>query len=64
MTQAAVLFSHQEEQYAFGELDEDGKTKLAQFAARSIDRCQISAPPKGACILRRVRQSSRRPSRR
>src|SRR5215471_15515085 len=34
MAQAAVLFSHQEEHYAFGELDEDGKTKLAQFAAQ------------------------------
>ena len=32
MTQAAALFSHEKEQYAFGELDEDGKTRLAQFA--------------------------------
>ena len=57
MTQAAALFSHEEEQYAFGELDENGKTRLAQFAA-SIDRCQISDPPKGASISRRVRQAS------
>jgi hypothetical protein len=34
MAQAAALFSHQEAQYAFGELDEDGKTKLPQFAAQ------------------------------
>ena len=34
MAQAAALFSHEEGQYAFGELDEDGKTRLAQFAAR------------------------------
>jgi hypothetical protein len=34
MTQAAALFSHEEEQYAFGELDEDGKTRLAQFSAQ------------------------------
>jgi hypothetical protein len=34
MTQAAALFSHEEEQYAFCELDEDGKTRLAQFAAQ------------------------------
>ena len=32
MAQAAALFSHEKEQYAFGELDEDGKTRLAQFA--------------------------------
>src|SRR5262249_55962942 len=35
MTQAAALFSHGEEQYAFGELDEDGKTRLAQFATQN-----------------------------
>jgi hypothetical protein len=34
MAQAAALFSHAEGQYAFGELDEDGKTRLAQFAAQ------------------------------
>jgi hypothetical protein len=34
MAQAAVLFSHEERQYAFGELDDDGKTRLAQFAAQ------------------------------
>ena len=34
MTQAAALFSHEKEQYAFGELDEDGKTRLAQFSAQ------------------------------
>jgi hypothetical protein len=34
MAQAAALFSHEEGQYAFGELDDDGKTRLAQFAAQ------------------------------
>jgi hypothetical protein len=34
MAQAAALFSHEEGQYAFGELDEDGQTRLAQFAAQ------------------------------
>ena len=34
MAQAATLFSHQEGQYAFGEMDIDGKTRLAQFAAQ------------------------------
>ena len=34
MAQAATLFSHQEGQYAFGEMDDDGKTRLAQFAAQ------------------------------
>jgi hypothetical protein len=33
MAQAATLFSHEEGQYAFGELDDSGKTRLAQFAA-------------------------------
>jgi hypothetical protein len=34
MAQAAALFSHEKRQYAFGELDDDGKTRLAQFAAQ------------------------------
>jgi hypothetical protein len=34
MAQAAALFSHEEGQYAFGELDDNGKTRLAQFAAK------------------------------
>ena len=34
MAQAAALFSHEERQYAFGELDDDGNTRLAQFAAQ------------------------------
>ena len=33
MAQAAAPFSREEQQYAFGELDDDGKTRLAQFAA-------------------------------
>src|SRR5262245_18752365 len=34
MAQAAALFSREEGQYAFGELHEDGKTRLAKFAAQ------------------------------
>jgi hypothetical protein len=34
MAQAAALFSHAEGQCAFGELDEEGQTRLAQFAAQ------------------------------
>ncbi len=34
MARAAALFSRQEGQYAFGELDEGGKTRLAEFAAQ------------------------------
>jgi hypothetical protein len=33
MAQAAALFSREQERYAFGELDDEGKTRLAQFAA-------------------------------
>jgi hypothetical protein len=32
--EAAQLFSTQELQYAFGEMDEEGKTRLGQFAAQ------------------------------
>ena len=34
MAQAAALFSHEEGQYAFGDMDEEGKTRLAEFAAQ------------------------------
>jgi hypothetical protein len=34
MAQAAALFSNEEGQYAFGELDDDGKTRLVQFTAQ------------------------------
>jgi hypothetical protein len=34
MTQAAALFSNEKEQYAFGEFDEAGKSRLAQFSAQ------------------------------
>jgi hypothetical protein len=33
MAQAAALFSHEERQYAFGEMDEKGRNRLATFAA-------------------------------
>jgi hypothetical protein len=54
MAQAAALFSHEKRQYAFGELDDDGKTRLAQFAAR-IGRHRTSAPPKDVSKLDGVR---------
>jgi hypothetical protein len=34
MAQAAVLFSPAEGQYAFGDFDDEGKTRLAEFAAQ------------------------------
>jgi hypothetical protein len=34
--EAAHLFSSQEPQYAFGELDDDGKARLEQFASRYV----------------------------
>lgn len=33
MAEAAALFSRAEGQYAFGEMDDDGKNRLATFAA-------------------------------
>ena len=33
MAQAAALFSHGQGQYAFGEMDDDGRNRLATFAA-------------------------------
>jgi hypothetical protein len=33
MAQAAALFSHEQGQYAFGEMDDDGSNRLATFAA-------------------------------
>ena len=33
MAEAAALFSHEEGQYAFGEMDDDGRNRLATFAA-------------------------------
>jgi hypothetical protein len=36
LAQAAALFSNEEGQYAFGELDNDGKMRLAQFAAQHL----------------------------
>jgi hypothetical protein len=37
MAQAAALFSHEEEQYAFGEMDDAGRNRLATFTA--ANRC-------------------------
>jgi hypothetical protein len=34
LAEAARLFSREKPQYAFGEFDEDGKTRLAHFAAQ------------------------------
>jgi hypothetical protein len=33
MQEARLLFSHSRDQYAFGDTDEDGKARIAQFAA-------------------------------
>jgi len=60
MAQAAALFSHEEGQYAFGELDDDGKTRLAQFAAQYRSTPDFR-PTEGRL---KVRRCSRLPSRR
>src|SRR5205823_1392627 len=33
LSEAAYLFSRQEPEYAFGEMDDEGKLRLAEFAA-------------------------------
>src|SRR5262249_45295283 len=52
MTQAAALFSHEEEQYAFGELEEGGKTRLAQFAEQ-YQRIPDFRPPEGRMYFKK-----------
>jgi hypothetical protein len=47
LAQAALLFSTEDRRYAFGELDDAGKNRLAIFAADGARR--TSGRPKVAC---------------
>ena len=52
LDEARRLFSSQGAQYAFGELDEDGKAKLDDFASRN--RCAIDIMPEGRVYFTRA----------
>jgi hypothetical protein len=43
IAESARLFSNEEQQYAFGEFDEEGKTRLGEFAAQY--RCRPDFRP-------------------
>ena len=45
LREARSLFSRAEHQYAFGEIDEDGKMALALFAAQAEHRCDYHFMP-------------------
>jgi hypothetical protein len=45
LSEARALFSPMDDQYAFGEMDEQGRTNLAAFAARSEHRSDFDIMP-------------------
>jgi hypothetical protein len=45
LSEARALFSNMDEQYAFGEMDEAGKRRFADFAAESAHRCTFDIMP-------------------
>jgi hypothetical protein len=45
LREAAALFSRMDDQYAFGEMDEQGKANLGAFAAQREHRCDIQFAP-------------------
>ena len=45
MSEARSLFSRMEDQYAFGEMDEEGKGTLGTFAAQSEHRSRVDFMP-------------------
>jgi hypothetical protein len=45
MPEAAALFSRMDDQYAFGEMDDEGKANLSAFAAQRAHRCDIQFAP-------------------
>jgi hypothetical protein len=45
LSEARALFSPMDDQYAFGEMDEVGKTSLAAFAAESDHRSAVDLMP-------------------
>src|SRR5260370_29985075 len=54
LSEARALFSPMDDQYAFGEMDEVGKTSLAAFAAESDHRSAFDLMPvEGRCYFTR-----------
>jgi len=45
LAEARRLFSHMDEQYAFGEMDEQGKSGLGEFAAQPDHRSSFQIMP-------------------
>jgi hypothetical protein len=45
MPEAAALFSRMDGQYAFGEMDEEGKANIAAFASQREHRCDVQFAP-------------------
>jgi hypothetical protein len=45
LSEACALFSPMDDQYAFGEMDNAGKTNLAEFAAESEHRSSFDIMP-------------------
>ena len=58
LQEARRLFSSMDDQYAFGEMDEAGKSRLGSFAARN--GCVIDIMPEGRIYFTR---QARRPGR-
>ena len=50
LSEASALFSPADDQYAFGEMDEVGRTSLAAFAAESGHRCTFDIMPTEARV--------------
>jgi hypothetical protein len=54
LAEARDLFSHKDAQHAFGEIDAEGRTRLATFAATSAWRSELEFTPKeGRVYFRR-----------
>jgi hypothetical protein len=54
LSEARHLFSHMDDQYAFGEMDDAGKSKLGAFAAQSEHRSSVDIMPvQGRVYFRR-----------
>ena len=45
LAEARRLFSHMDDQYAFGEMDEQGKHNLSEFAAQADHRSSFQIMP-------------------
>jgi|GraSoi2013_115cm_1033766.scaffolds.fasta_scaffold259658_1 hypothetical protein len=45
LSEVRALFSTMDDQYAFGEMDEAGRSRLAAFAAESEHRCTFDFMP-------------------